>query len=62
MDILLKLSVLLNNSNGFLRYVVTTINRHANTSDRDVTELVDVFQLNEVFSKFHNTSLQNVNI
>ena len=37
-------------SNGFLRHVVTTIDRHANTSYCDVTEWVDVFELNEVIS------------
>ena len=49
-------------SNGFLRHVVTTVNRHANTSDRDVTEGVDVLQLNEVFSKLHHASPKNVYI
>ena len=35
-------------SNCFLRHVVTTIYSHANTSYCDLTEWIDVFQLNEV--------------
>ena len=65
MDILLKLTCydrFWYDSDDFLRHVVTMIDRHANISNRDVTEWVDVFQLNEVFSKFHNTSPKNVYI
>ena len=49
-------------SNGFLRHVVTTIDRHANTSDCDVTERINVFQTDKVFSKLNNTSLKDANV
>ena len=55
-------SIFWNDSNGFLRHVVWSVNRHTHRSDCYVTKWGNVFQLNEVFSKFHYTSSKDVNV